>query len=317
MVSGDWHKGRGVWGQGVPWKTKAGSHSSQKKEEGRSERGNVWEFLFVCPGENLRSFPVLLSSLSSHLLLWFFLLITLSHEARLPSRTAPDLWHWLIYMSTGTNTTHNPTRVSCCVCVCPVSVTNFASCVFLVCFVFCMAIVCCPQSFSLLFLLHLLSSFFVWPYCSQLHFFFSHVFCCSVPPLRPDIKGSMRISLPSPPRYTPARNRTIPSLTHTHACTQSQTPKCGRKCWQTSARMSLKSRISSLGSDLYGRLTVSTLTHRRHALRTLAKSCKGLKGMTHMCTHTHKHKAPCVFFTVSKQWPSGCQQSTKAALWGL
>lgn len=32
-----------------------------------------------------------------------------------------------------------------------------------------------------------------------------------------------------------------------------------------------------------------------HALRTLAKSCKGLKGMTHMCTHTHKHKAPCVF----------------------
>lgn len=143
--------------------------------------------------------------------------------------------------------------------------------------------------------------FLVWPYCSQLHFFFSHVFCCSVPPLRPDIKGSMRISLPSPPRYTPARNRTIPSLTHTHACTQSQTPKCGRKCWQTSARMSLKSRISSLGSDLYGRLTVSTLTHRRHALRTLAKSCKGLKGMTHMCTHTHKHKAPCVFFTVSKQ----------------
>lgn len=130
MVSGDWHKGRGVWGQGVPWKTKAGSHSSQKKEEGRSERGNVWEFLFVCPGENLRSFPVLLSSLSSHLLLWFFLLITLSHEARLPSRTAPDLRHWLIYMSTGTNTTHNPTRVSCCVCVWPVSVTNFASYVF-------------------------------------------------------------------------------------------------------------------------------------------------------------------------------------------
>lgn len=268
MVSGDWHKGRGVWGQGVPWKTKAGSHSSQKKEEGRSERGNVWEFLFVCPGENLRSFPVLLSSLSSHLLLWFFLLITLSHEARLPSRTAPDLRHWLIYMSTGTNTTHNPTRVSCCVCVCPVSVTNFASYVFLVCFVFCMAIVCCPQSFSLLLLLHLLSSFFVflvWPYCSQLHFFFSHVFCCSVPPLRPDIKGSMRISLPSPPRYTPARNCTLPSLTHTHVRTQSQTPKRGRKCWQTSACMSLKSRISSLGSDLYGRLTVSTLMHHRHA----------------------------------------------------
>lgn len=141
-------------------------------------------------------------------------------------------------------------------------------CFFLVCFVFCMAIVCCPQSFSLLLLLHLLSSFFVflvWPYCSQLHFFFSHVFCCSVPPLRPDIKGSMRISLPSPPRYTPARNRTLPSLTHTHAHTQSQTPKRGRKCWQTSARMSLKSRISSLGSDLYGRLTVSMLMHHRHA----------------------------------------------------
>lgn len=53
MVLGDWHKGRGVWGRGVFWKTKACSHSWQKIEQGG---WSMREFLFVCPGENLRSF---------------------------------------------------------------------------------------------------------------------------------------------------------------------------------------------------------------------------------------------------------------------
>lgn len=46
MVLGDWHKGRGAWGRGVFWKTKAGSHSQQKIEGGGREGG--YERVFIC-----------------------------------------------------------------------------------------------------------------------------------------------------------------------------------------------------------------------------------------------------------------------------
>lgn len=83
MVTGDWHKGRGAF-----WKTKDSSHPPWKKMK-RLRRG-MREFLFVCPGENLRS---LFSSFhlaipSSHCIIppptLLSFLITLSHEAPLP-----------------------------------------------------------------------------------------------------------------------------------------------------------------------------------------------------------------------------------------
>lgn len=61
MVSGDWHKGRGVWGRGVFWKTKAGSHSWQKIEW---ERGGVWESFYLSVPVKIYDLSFFLSSLS-------------------------------------------------------------------------------------------------------------------------------------------------------------------------------------------------------------------------------------------------------------
>lgn len=127
MVSGDWHKGRGVWGRGVFWKTKAGSHSWQKMERGR---WGMRQFLFVCPGENLRSsfFPFISffpPPTASCLLPHFFpfsshyltkLLIPPPQKIALWSVTVRDLHE---HKQTQVNTSpHNPInrRLSCCVC---------------------------------------------------------------------------------------------------------------------------------------------------------------------------------------------------------
>lgn len=130
MVLGDWHKGRGVWGRGVFWKTKTGSHSWQKIEQAR--RG-MREFLFVCPGENLRSlfFPFISlfpppTASSLHPLCSLFSSHYLT-KLLFPPKHPPDLWQWGICTSTGTNTPFiiPPTnRLSCCFCF---SVLSFST----------------------------------------------------------------------------------------------------------------------------------------------------------------------------------------------
>lgn len=103
MVSGDWHKGRGVWGWGVFWKTKAGSHSWQKIEQAR--RG-MREFLFVCPGENLRSlfFPFISlfppPTASSLLPLCFLFSSHYLTKLLFHQKHPSDLWQRGIYMCT-------------------------------------------------------------------------------------------------------------------------------------------------------------------------------------------------------------------------
>lgn len=89
MVSGDWHKGRGVWGRGVFWKTKAGSHSRQKIER---DRGGVWEgFYLSVLGENLRSLSCL-SSFSLPSSRFLFFLYTSHYLTKLLFPLKHSLW---------------------------------------------------------------------------------------------------------------------------------------------------------------------------------------------------------------------------------
>lgn len=99
-VSGDWHKGKGVWAWGVSWKQRPAHIHGKRRERGR--RG-MREFLFVCPWWKF-TIALFLSSLSFYLplhrssSLFAFFSITLSHEAPLPSKHPSDLWRWGIYI---------------------------------------------------------------------------------------------------------------------------------------------------------------------------------------------------------------------------
>lgn len=260
MVSGDWHKGRGVWGRAFFGKQRP-AHIHDKKW---SERGGVWESFYLSVLVKIYELSFFLSSLSSHLPLHhpsshfaFFSHHTISRSSSSPQNiplTCDSEGFTWAQTATGTNTPPiipSTAQVSCCVCV---SMPPFSLSLSppLLLIIFARPLSSTP---TLLSLPHLLSSFFLSCLVLLLSTtLFSHMLCSSRAPSprpRPDIKGSMRISFPSPPRYTPAQN-------HTHPPRQSQTHKCGPCADEQVHTWTFKSSISHAGSDLYGRLT---LTH--------------------------------------------------------
>lgn len=253
MVLGDGHKGRGDRGRGVFWKTKAGSHSWQKKHRAGEARVFIrlswWKFTIA-----LFSFHLPLPT--SHCIIpppsLLSFLIPLSHEAPLPPRASPwpvtarDLQEHR-YKHTLPNPTSQPHFSSC------VSPSSLFKSFFSPC--------SCLRPGRQLFnhLLHLLSvfssslaSFLSTKLCLTPHALFSSLQCP-----RPDIKGSMKEYVPSIP-YTPAR--THPD-TYTRTHMWSQTHKSGPGADKQGHARTLRSFISA-GSCFCGRLVASALTHR-------------------------------------------------------
>lgn len=243
MVLGDWHKGRGVWGRGVFWKTKTGSHSWQKIEQAR--RG-MREFLFVCPGENLRSlfFPFISlfpppTASSLHPLCFLFSSHYLT-KLLFPPKHPPDLWQWGICTSTGTNTPFiiPPTnRLSCCFCV---SVLSFSTSLSPpLCLLFFFSHI--PCLLHPLFYHFLTCFIFFIPSClalllsTTLFFFSPEVLCSSLAPSprpRPDIKGSMNEYLPSvTSEVHTCTHLHTPVLTHTHRVTNTNVDQVLTNKW--------------------------------------------------------------------------------------
>lgn len=129
MVSGDWHKGRGVWGRGVFWKTKAGSHSWQKNRARERERRGMREF-YLSVLVKIYDLSFFLSSPCSLLPLCFLLSSHYLTKLLFPQKHPSDLWQWGIYMSTNRHrykhTPHNPTKCPDALVVSVVSMTPFS-----------------------------------------------------------------------------------------------------------------------------------------------------------------------------------------------
>ena len=312
MVSGDWHKGRGVWGRGVFWKTKAGSHSRQ--ENGASEAG-VWESFYLSVPVKIYDLSLLLSSLiplptSLCIIppptLPFFSHHTISRSSSSPPLPTPpkknspltcgiEGFTWAQthrYKHTPHNPTNRPGSLVVSVSMPPLPLIVF--------FFFFFLHVPCPRAPTLLSLPHLLSSlsFLVWLYCSRLRFFPTCSAALWLPSPRPglDIKGSMSISLPSPSEVHTCTHLHTPTPTHTHTHThtkRSQTHKCAR---------TLKSTISGGRKWLIWEVDRVSADASSRTLTALAKWGKGLTLTEGRYTYVYTHSRRCVFFTFSKQW---------------